>query len=122
MRQLIRNLMTSPEAGRHRRLFLSPCYKGRQGGVADGSPVSDDVPNKEWKRMNSFTATPWPKDRVMPARTWERPAGMRVISSDDHLIEEPGLWENRLKGVDKDRAPKYWKDETGFYLEVDGQN
>ena len=72
--------------------------------------------------MNSFTATPWPKDRVMPARSWERPAGMRVISSDDHLIEEPGLWENRLKGADKDRAPRFWKDETGFHLEVDGQN
>jgi len=70
--------------------------------------------------MNTIVPTPWPRDRVMPPLSWERPAGMRVISADDHLIEEPGLWENRLKGADKDRAPKYWKDETGFHLTVDG--
>ena len=65
--------------------------------------------------MNDLTPTPWPRDRIMPARTWERPAGVRVISSDDHLIEAPGLWEDRLKGADKDRAPKFWHDETGFH-------
>lgn len=72
--------------------------------------------------MNTFTATPWPRDRVIPQMSWERPAGLRVISSDDHLIEAPGLWEDRLKGADKDRAPKFWKDETGFHLTVDDQS
>ena len=72
--------------------------------------------------MNDLTPTPWPRDRVMPARQWERPAGTRVISSDDHLMEVEGLWEDRLKGADKDRAPKYWRDETGFHMTVDGQD
>ena len=72
--------------------------------------------------MNAFTATPWPRDRVIPAPAWDRPEGLRVISSDDHLIEEPGLWEDRLKGADKDRAPKFWKDGAGFHLSVDGQD
>jgi predicted TIM-barrel fold metal-dependent hydrolase len=72
--------------------------------------------------MNNVIATPWPRDRVIPPPAWQRPQGLRVISSDDHLMEAPGLWEDRLKGADKDRAPRYWKDETGFHLTVDGQD
>lgn len=68
--------------------------------------------------MNSITPTPWPKDRIIPAATWTPPAGTRIISSDDHVIEIPHLWEDRLKGADKDRAPKFWKDETGFHMTV----
>ena len=72
--------------------------------------------------MNSVTPTPWPKDRIIPANSWQRPDGVRLISSDDHVIEQPHLWEERLKGADKDRAPKYWKDHTGFHMTVDGES
>ncbi|HZU65382.1 MAG TPA: amidohydrolase family protein [Novosphingobium sp.] len=72
--------------------------------------------------MDGLIETPWPRDRVMPPLSWQRPAGLRVISSDDHLIEPVGLWQDRLKGADRDRAPRYWRDETGFHLEVDGQS
>ena len=72
--------------------------------------------------MNDFTPTPWPRDRIIPAQSWTPPAGTRIISSDDHVMEVPHLWEDRLKGVDKDRAPKFWQDEAGFHLTFDGKN
>lgn len=72
--------------------------------------------------MNKPAHTPFPSDRVYPDLGWKRPDGFRVISSDDHVLEELHLWENRLKGADKDRAPKYWRDETGFHLSVDGES
>lgn len=62
----------------------------------------------------------WPKDRRIPEKTWMPPEGTRLISADDHVLEVPHLWEDRLKGADKDRAPKYWRDETGFHMTVDG--
>lgn len=72
--------------------------------------------------MNDFTPTPWPRDRIIPAQSWTPPAGTRIISSDDHVMEVPHLWEDRLKGVDQDRAPKFWQDEAGFHLTFDGKN
>lgn len=72
--------------------------------------------------MTATTATPWPKDRVIPAASWQRPEGVRLISSDDHVIEEPHLWEKRLKGADKVRAPKFWKDEAGFHMTVGAES
>ena len=66
---------------------------------------------------------PWPRDRVSQDDGWRPPAGTRVISVDDHVIEEMGLWENRLKGADKARAPKLWQDEDNrFHMTVDGVN
>ncbi|MDE8344619.1 MAG: amidohydrolase family protein [Acidocella sp.] len=69
----------------------------------------------------SIKAVPWPNSREIVDQGWRPPAGTRIISVDDHGMEEMHLWENRLKGADKDRAPKLWVDETGrFHMEVDG--
>jgi len=70
--------------------------------------------------MNRPLPIAWPKDREIPEASWPVPAGTRLISSDDHVLEVPHLWEDRLKGSDKDRAPKFWQDETGFHMTVEG--
>jgi predicted TIM-barrel fold metal-dependent hydrolase len=66
--------------------------------------------------------TPWPKDRRIEAPNWTPPEGVRLISSDDHVMEIPHLWEERLKGPDKDRAPKFWRDDSGFHMTVEGES
>jgi predicted TIM-barrel fold metal-dependent hydrolase len=75
--------------------------------------------------MDSFdgavTAIPWPMNRPIGDDGWRPPSGTRVISVDDHGIEEMHLWENRLRGADRDRAPKLWRGENGhFHMEVGG--
>lgn len=66
---------------------------------------------------------PWPNKREVLDEGWRPPAGTRVISVDDHGMEEMHLWENRLKGADKDRAPKLWRGEDDrFHMEVDGMS
>lgn len=65
----------------------------------------------------------WPPEREINDDGWRAPAGTRIISVDDHVMEEEHLWENRLKGADKDRAPKLWHGEDGYWhMEVDGQS
>jgi len=65
------------------------------------------------------TAIPWPAVRTSPEIAWRPPAGTRVISSDDHIIEPEHLWEEGLRGADRDRAPRLWRDEFGYHLVVD---
>jgi predicted TIM-barrel fold metal-dependent hydrolase len=63
----------------------------------------------------------WPGARESHDDGWRPPIGTRIISVDDHGIEEMHLWENRLKGADRARAPKLWRGEDNrFHLEVDG--
>jgi predicted TIM-barrel fold metal-dependent hydrolase len=58
-------------------------------------------------------------NRVSEDDGWRPPTGTRVISVDDHGVEEMHLWENRLTGADKLRAPNLWRDDDGrFHLEV----
>ncbi len=65
----------------------------------------------------------WPRDRAVVDDGWRPPAGTRIISVDDHGMEEEHLWEKRLTGADKERAPKLWQSEDQrFHLEVDGQS
>lgn len=62
---------------------------------------------------------PWPRDRQSPKDDWH--PGCRVISVDDHGMEEMHLWEKRLKGADRDRAPQLSCDADGrFHMVVDG--
>lgn len=71
----------------------------------------------------SIKSVPWPNSREIVDHGWRPPVGTRIISVDDHGMEEMHLWENRLKGADKDRAPRLWVDETGrFHMEVGGVN
>jgi len=71
--------------------------------------------------MNDLAAHPFPLHRVVPKSDWTPPAGTRFISADDHQMEPPRLWEDRLTGADKARAPRHWQDEFNLHhLEVDG--
>jgi predicted TIM-barrel fold metal-dependent hydrolase len=57
----------------------------------------------------------FPRDRTIVDDGWRPPAGTTIVSVDDHGMEEMHLWENRLKGADKDRAPKLWRTDDGRY-------
>jgi predicted TIM-barrel fold metal-dependent hydrolase len=66
-------------------------------------------------------AIAWPMHRESGDDGWRPPAGTRIISVDDHGMEEEHLWENRLKGADKDRAPKLWMDaDQRWHMSVEG--
>jgi len=61
----------------------------------------------------------WPMNRSTVDDGWRPPAGTVIVSVDDHGIEEMHLWENRLKGADKDRAPRLWRgDDNKFHMKV----
>ena len=66
----------------------------------------------------------WPMNRPILDDGWRPPAGTKVISVDDHVMEEDGLWEKRLSRVDRDRAPRIWQDSTDsrWHLTVDGKS
>ncbi len=62
----------------------------------------------------------WPMNRSTVDDGWRPPAGTSIVSVDDHGIEEMHLWENRLRGADKDRAPKLWRGQDNkFHMTVD---
>jgi predicted TIM-barrel fold metal-dependent hydrolase len=50
---------------------------------------------------------------------WRPPAGTWIVSADDHLIEPDNLWQDRLASADRDRAPRMWRDETGFHMAIE---
>jgi predicted TIM-barrel fold metal-dependent hydrolase len=65
---------------------------------------------------------PLPSERVIPEIGWRPPAGTRVISADDHIMEPAGLYEDRLPERFRDRAPRIFRDETGFHMTIDGRD
>lgn len=66
---------------------------------------------------------PFPLQRPFPSKdAWRPPAGVRIISTDDHNCEMEHLWEERLPAKWKDRAPKFWNDAEGWHLEADGRS
>lgn len=73
---------------------------------------------------DGITGIAWPQDRTSRDDGWRPPAGTRVISVDDHGMEEEGLWEKRLSHADRDRAPRLWRDRTDdrWHLTVDGDD
>ena len=63
----------------------------------------------------------WPMHRVSKDDGWRPPADTKIVSVDDHGMEEMHLWEKRLKGPDLDRAPKLFRGDDGkFHMTVDG--
>src|SRR6266851_1895018 len=66
-----------------------------------------------------MVAIPWPAVRESLPIGWHPPVGTRVISADDHVIEPEHLWQDRLPADDHDKAPRLWRDETGYHLVVD---
>ena len=53
---------------------------------------------------------PLPVDRVAPANSWMPPAGVRIVSSDNHNMEVDHLYEERLPAKWKDKAPVFYRD------------
>ena len=63
------------------------------------------------ERAMTATAIPpiaWPVDREIPDLDWQPPAGTRVISADDHWLEPPDLFVDRMPAKYRDQAPKVW--------------
>jgi predicted TIM-barrel fold metal-dependent hydrolase len=61
-----------------------------------------------------------PGERVIPELGDPLPEGTVVVSADDHVLEAEHLWEERLPARFKDRAPRIWRDESGFHSEIGG--
>jgi predicted TIM-barrel fold metal-dependent hydrolase len=40
-------------------------------------------------------------------------AGEWLISVDDHVLEPPGVWQDRVRAKDRDRAPRLVRDQDG---------
>src|SRR4051794_7724534 len=71
--------------------------------------------------MPTAPAFQWPAERTSPDVAWRPPAGTRVISADDHLVEPEHLWEERLPAAIRHRAPKYWRENGDYRLELEGR-
>jgi predicted TIM-barrel fold metal-dependent hydrolase len=65
---------------------------------------------------------PIPPLREVRQHTWHPPAGVKIISTDDHNLEPLHLWEERLPAKWKDKAPKLYRDAHGaLALEAEGK-
>src|SRR5581483_3853725 len=64
-------------------------------------------------------STPWPVDRTIPETDWHPPVGTRIVSADDHVMEQD-FWIEKLEESDRDRAPRITRDERGFHLSIGG--
>ena len=69
----------------------------------------------------NFDPIPMTALREVPRDAWRPPAGVRVISADDHNMEVDHLWEDRLPSKWKDKAPKLWLDAEGVHMEAEGR-
>jgi predicted TIM-barrel fold metal-dependent hydrolase len=67
-------------------------------------------------------AIPWPQDRSIPTPSWRPPADHIVVSADDHVMEPPNLWVERMPASLRDAAPRLWKDVHGYHLEIEGRS
>lgn len=69
------------------------------------------------------TKIAWPRDREIPAQGEPLPAGTVVVSADSHVLETCDLWKDRLPARFKDRAPRLYYDDDGyFHLEAEGRS
>lgn len=66
---------------------------------------------------------PFPPQRVMQREKWMPPAGVRIISTDDHNLEALHLWEERLPAKWQDKAPRLYRDADGeLCFEAEGRS
>jgi predicted TIM-barrel fold metal-dependent hydrolase len=80
-------------------------------------PVPTSVPSA------AGTTIAWPRDREIPQQGESLPAGTVVVSADSHILETSDLWKERLPARFKDRAPRlYYDDEGYFHLEAEGRS
>ncbi len=72
------------------------------------------------KLASTPTPIPWPQDRLV--MKWRWPSNQVIVSTDDHVMEPPNLWTDRMPARFKDSAPRLWKDEQGYHLEIEGRS
>jgi len=65
---------------------------------------------------------PVPVRRAYPQDSWRPPAGVRIISSDDHNMEADHLFRDRLPAKWKDKAPVFYRDGNRLVFEAEGRN
>ena len=65
---------------------------------------------------------PVPMYRNAPADSWKPPAGVRIISSDDHNMEADHIFEERLPAQCKDKAPVYYRDGNRMVFQAEGRD
>ena len=73
-------------------------------------------------RDPTTTRIPWPQDREFEQMDWRPPKEHIIVSADDHVMEPVHLWEDRMPARYKDWAPKLWRDDAGYHLEVEGRS
>lgn len=67
-------------------------------------------------------AIPWPRDRQIPHGGWRPPQDDVIVSADDHVMEPANLWIDRMPVRFRDAAPRLWKDEHGYHMEIEGRS
>lgn len=63
-----------------------------------------------------------PAQRAYPRESWMPPAGVQIISSDDHNMEIDHLFEERLPAKWKDKAPVFYRDGNRLVFQADGRD
>jgi len=73
--------------------------------------------------FDSVDLIPFPHARPAPAKSWRPPAGVRLVSADDHNLEVENLYQDRLPANLKDKAPRYFIDNDGHWVfEAEGRS
>lgn len=67
-------------------------------------------------------AIPVPSKRAYPTNSWMPPAGVRIISSDDHNMEVSHLFEERLPDKFKHKAPELYVEGNEIVCEAEGRS
>ncbi|HEY6869892.1 MAG TPA: amidohydrolase family protein [Novosphingobium sp.] len=65
---------------------------------------------------------PLPIHRPVPMNSWRPPAGVRIISSDDHNMEMNHLFEERLPAKWKDKAPVFYCEDGHVVFQAEGRD
>ncbi len=65
---------------------------------------------------------PFPAQRPYPEDSWKPPAGVRIISSDDHNMEMDHLFEERLPAKFKDKAPVFYREGDSMVFRAEGRD
>ncbi|HXC37730.1 MAG TPA: amidohydrolase family protein [Burkholderiales bacterium] len=65
---------------------------------------------------------PLPAHRAVPKNSWKPPAGVRIISSDDHNSEADHLFEERLPAKWKSKAPVFYRDGNRIVFQAEGRD
>jgi predicted TIM-barrel fold metal-dependent hydrolase len=60
----------------------------------------------------------WSKNRTAQSAGAPYPAGTIVVSCDDHLLEPPTMWVDRVPAALRDKAPTLWMDDLGWHIRL----